>query len=273
MTAPVATVIGWPIEHSRSPAIHRTWLARHGIDGDYIIVPVRPGEVPAHFDRIRAGEFVGTNVTIPHKEAAFAAVDRREAAAEATEAVNTVWLEGDRLVGTNTDVDGFLANLDAGAPGWSARTAVVLGAGGAARGVAFGLASRGVGRVIVANRTRTRADTVAAALGGPVEAASWSDLSDVLGSADLLVNATSLGMAGQPPLEIDMSTLPETATVNDIVYTPMETPLLAAARARGLATVGGLGMLLHQAVTGFERWFGVRPEVDGDLHDRIVATL
>lgn len=273
MTGPVATVIGWPIEHSRSPAIHRTWLARHGIDGDYVIVPVRPGEVSAHFDRIRSGEFVGTNVTIPHKESAFSLVDRREAAAEATEAVNTVWLENDQLVGTNTDVEGFLANLDAGAPGWSARTAVVLGAGGAARGVAYGLASRGVANVVIANRTRSRADTVAAALGGPVSAVSWSDLPDALATAGLLVNATSLGMAGQPPLEIDVSALPATAVVSDIVYTPLETPLLAAARARGLVTVGGLGMLLHQAVAGFERWFGVRPEVDDDLHARIVATL
>lgn len=269
----VATVIGWPIEHSRSPAIHRTWLARHGIDGDYVIVPVPPGEVPSHLARIRSGEFAGTNVTIPHKEAAFAAVDRRLPAAEATAAVNTVWLEGGRLVGNNTDPEGFLANLDAGAPGWSAGTAVVLGAGGAARGVAFALASRGLDRVILANRTGSRAEAVAAALGPPVMAIAWAELPRVLGEAGLLVNATSLGMVGQPPLEIDVAALPEGAVVNDIVYVPLETPLLAAARARGLVGVAGLGMLLHQAAPGFERWFGVRPEVDDELYRKIVATL
>ena len=273
MSQKTATVIGWPIEHSRSPMIHGSWLAEYGIDGDYIIVAVPPGDVPRHFERIRAGEFVGSNVTIPHKQAAFAEVDWLDAAAEATEAVNTVWLQDGHLCGSNTDVEGFLANLDAGAPGWSADTAVVLGAGGAARGVAHALVSRGIGRVVVANRTFSRAEALAKGLGNEVRAARWADLSGVLAGADLLVNATSLGMTGQPPLQIDLAALPDRAVVNDIVYAPLETPLLAAARARGLGTVGGLGMLLHQAVPGFEKWFGIRPRVSGDLFDRVAATL
>ena len=275
MTRPVAAVIGWPVKHSRSPVIHRFWLKQLGIDGDYVIHPVEPEKVAAFLADFAVSGFVGCNVTVPHKEAAFAAAKRRDSAAEATGALNTLWLEGGVLVGANTDVPGFLANLDETVGGWDKRTgpAVVLGAGGAARAIVHALLSRGFNPVHVVNRSPQRPRQIAAAFGERVLPAAWSDVPRLLAGARLLVNTTTLGMDGQPPLKIDLAPLPGDAVVNDIVYVPAETELLAAARGRGLRTVGGLGMLLHQAVPGFERWFGQRPQVTPELRAAVEKSI
>lgn len=268
-----AFVIGHPIAHSRSPMIHGHWLKKHGINGAYDAIDVAPGDLEAFLDRLRAGEFVGGNVTIPHKEAIRQLVVRRDEAAEAIGAVNTLWLEDGEIVGGNTDAYGFAANLDANARGWrDADSALVLGAGGAARAVLHALRSAGIGKITVANRTAARAGDLALAFPG-VKPAGFDKTRSLLARTDLLVNTTSLGMKGQPPLDLDLEALPGDAIVTDIVYAPLETPLLKKACHRGLATVDGLGMLLHQAVPGFERWFGVRPEVTGELRDLIVADL
>ena len=221
------------------------------------------------------GDLLGSNVTVPHKEAAFAACDRRTQAAEALGAVNTLWRDGPVLWGDNTDVEGFLTNMDEGAPGWAerSRSAVVIGAGGAARAVVHALVSRGVGRIAIVNRTPARAAALAERFGRTVIASSWDNLSSELSQADLLVNASSLGMQGQAPLDIDLRPLPTRAVVSDIVYVPLRTALVEAARARGLPAVEGLGMLLHQAVPGFERWFGRRPEVTTELRALVEADI
>jgi len=270
-----ACVIGWPIKHSRSPVIHRFWLRQLGIDGDYVIQPVEPERATLFFARFAESGYVGANVTVPHKEIAYAAVERREPAARAIGAVNTIWLEEGTLVGSNTDAIGFLANLDQEAAGWDrqARSAVVLGAGGAARAVVWALTTRDIPAIHVVNRTAARAASLAERFGPSVRVAEPDALPGLLAEADILVNTTSLGMEGQPPLAIDLAPMPKAALVNDLVYVPLETPLLAAARARGLAAVDGLGMLLHQAVPGFERWFGARPEVTPALRDAVLADL
>jgi shikimate dehydrogenase len=261
--APWACVAGWPITHSRSPLIHNYWLRQYGLAGRYEKAPVPPGEFARFAAGIGKAGLVGANVTAPHKEAAFAACDRLTANAAQLGAVNTLWRESDRLCGDNTDVAGFIASLDEQAPAWRNQTAhaIVLGAGGAARAIIQGLFDAGVARVAIVNRTRDRAERLAAQLGRGASPASPDALPSLLGQADLVVNTTSLGMAGQPPVAIDLEPLRAHAIVADIVYIPLETPLLAAARRRGLAIVEGLGMLLHQAAPGFERWFGVRPEV------------
>ena len=263
MVKPVACVIGWPVKHSRSPVIHRFWLNELGLDGDYVIQPVAPEGIVDFFAGFATGGFVGCNVTVPHKEAAFAAVTRREAAAEETGALNTVWIDNGRLVGTNTDPIGFLANLDEEAPDWDADggPAVVLGAGGAARAIVWALLSRGFAPISVVNRTRERAQALAGAFGPKVVIADWESLPRRLRQARLLVNTTLLGMHGQPLLDVDVSLLPAEAVVNDLIYVPLETPLITSARIAGLRAVGGLGMLLHQAVPGFAHWFGQRPTV------------
>ncbi len=263
MVKPVACVIGWPIKHSRSPVIHRYWLNQLNLDGDYVIQPVEPERVVAFFASFTGSGFIGCNVTVPHKEAAFAAVHRREAAAEDTGALNTVWIEDGKLAGTNTDPAGFLANLDSEAPGWDAAAgpAVVLGAGGAARAVVWALLKRGFAPVTVVNRTRERARALADRFGPHVAIAGWESLPRHLATARVLVNTTTLGMHGQPLLEIDVARLPPDAVVNDLVYVPLETPLVTSARIAGLRAIGGLGMLLHQAVPGFAHWFGKRPQV------------
>ncbi len=275
MTAPVACVVGWPVRHSRSPVIHRFWLKELGLDGDYVIHPVEPERIGAFFAGFADSGFVGCNVTVPHKEAAFAVVARREAAAEETGALNTIWLEGGRLVGTNTDPAGFLANLDAEILGWDERAgpAVVLGAGGAARAVVWALLSRGLAPVHVVNRTPGRAEALAVRFGTGMVPAGWEALPGLLPSARVLVNTTTLGMHGAPPLAVDVSRLPEDAVVNDLIYVPLETPLVTAARAAGLRVAGGLGMLLHQAVPGFERWFGRRPAVTPALREAVVKSI
>jgi shikimate dehydrogenase len=270
-----AGVCGWPVAHSRSPTIHQYWLRTHGIEGAYERFAVPPGAFPAFAASIGRDGLVGANVTVPHKEAAFAACDRLAADAERTGAVNTLWREGGALCGDNTDVAGFLANLDAGAPDWrgAAETAVVLGAGGAARAIVHGLVSRGLAQVAILNRTQERAETLAARFGRAAMAAPWRELPQWLARADLLVNATILGMTGQGALSVDLAPMKPAAVVADIVYVPLATPLIEAARRRDLKTVEGLGMLLHQAAPGFERWFGVRPTVTPELRALVEADI
>lgn len=274
-TRPVACVVGWPIAHSRSPVIHRFWLKEYGIDGDYVAKALEPENAETFFRGFAASGFVGCNVTVPHKELAFAAIGDAGPAARAIGAINTIWLEDGRTVGANTDAAGFLANLDQEAPMWDRghSAAIVLGAGGAARAVIWALAERGFGKVHVVNRTAERADTLAARFRGPVSAAPWEALPSLLGEVSVVVNTTTLGMRGQPDLDIDLSPLKPAALVTDIVYVPLVTPLIAAARARGLRTVDGLGMLLHQAVPGFQKWFGRRPVVTPALRQAVLATM
>jgi shikimate dehydrogenase len=273
---PKAFVVGHPIKHSRSPLIHGYWLRRHGIDGAYERVDVSPDAFPAFLDGLADQGYRGGNVTIPHKEAAYRIARELTDRARRLEAVNTLWLEGGRLHGDNTDILGYVAHLDQtlGA-GWEQGIdcALVLGAGGAARAVAAGLLDRGIGRVVVANRTLARAEELVGLAPQRVVAAPWSEIEAHLPRASLLVNTTSLGMAGQPALDLDLRSMRPDAVVSDIVYVPLETPLLEAARRRGLRTVDGLGMLLHQAVPGFERWFGVRPEVTAELRALVVADI
>ena len=271
-----AFVVGHPIRHSRSPLIHGHWLAKHGLAGTYERLDVAPGDFEAFFRGLPASGFAGGNVTIPHKEAAFRLADTLTERAEKIGAVNTLIVEGERVRGDNTDAPGFIAHLDHSlGEGWPERTggsALVLGAGGAARAIVVGLVERGM-RVRVANRSPDRARALAELDPGHVEALAWEAVPEALSETGLLVNTTSLGMAGHPPLALDLAPLPARAAVADIVYVPLETPLLAAARARGLAAVDGLGMLLHQAVPGFFAWFGLRPEVTPELREKIVADL
>lgn len=276
MTRPVACVVGWPVKHSRSPVIHRYWLNELGIDGDYVIHPVEPEKAEAFFANFASSGFVGCNVTVPLKEIAFNAVARRDKAANATGALNTVWLEGERLAGGNTDPVGFLANLDDETPGWDEAPgpAVVLGAGGAARAIVWALVTRGFGPIHVVNRGMERAAALAEKFGqGRVQPASWGEVPKLLRDARFLVNTTTLGMIGQPPLRIDLSPLPRDAVVNDIVYVPLTTDLMRWARGKGIRTAGGLGMLLHQAAPGFERWFGVKPAVTPELRAAVEASI
>ncbi|RVD54724.1 shikimate dehydrogenase [Mesorhizobium sp. M2D.F.Ca.ET.185.01.1.1] len=269
-----AFVTGHPIAHSRSPMIHGYWLEKYGIDGSYQALDVRPEDFAAFLGSLEQSGLSGGNVTIPHKEAAFALVDRRDEAAEAIGAVNTLWLEEGVLWGGNTDGLGFAGNLDQYAPGWAANgPAVVLGAGGASRAVIHALKERGVKNIRIVNRTLPRARDLADRFGAGVSAHEPDAVGDLLADAGLLINTTSLGMHGDATLSADPAGLPDQAIVTDIVYVPLETPLLAAARARGLKTVDGLGMLLHQAVPGFERWFGKKPEVTPELRRMIVADI
>ncbi|MCX7302791.1 MAG: shikimate dehydrogenase [Hyphomicrobiales bacterium] len=272
-----AFVCGHPIAHSRSPKIHGYWLERYGLTGSYEAIDVAPDVAPAFFATLAERGLAGGNVTIPHKEAAFAAAFRRDEAAEAIGAVNTLWFENGRLVGGNTDAAGFTANLDERSPGWElAGTAVVLGAGGAARAVVHALKTRGLRDIRVVNRTVGRAVDLADRFGDGVTAHPVGATPELLADAGLLVNTTALGMAGKgapDELPAEPAALPRHAIVTDIVYVPLETPLLAASRARGLRTVDGLGMLLHQAVPGFERWFGRRAEVTPELRAMIVADI
>ena len=270
-SARIAGVFGWPAGHSRSPQLHSAWLERHGIDGAYVPLPVPPEHFEAALRGVMAAGFSGANVTIPHKEAAFTLCDERDASALRAGAVNTLVFQGGRILGSNTDGFGFMENLRAHAPAWRPETgpAVLLGAGGAARAIVAALLDAGVPEVVVVNRTAERAEELARALGGNIRAAAEPPLA----GAALLVNTTSLGMTGQPSLEIDLSPLPIHAVVADAVYVPLETPLLRAARARGLAIVPGLGMLLHQARPGFALWFGVEPVVDQALHDAVAGDI
>ena len=273
--SPRCFVVGHPIAHSRSPLIHGEWLRQYGIAGSYERVDVAPSDLPAFVQRLRGGEFAGGNVTVPHKEAVMALVDEVSDAGRAVGAVNTLWRQNGRILADNSDVPGFLAHLDATVPDWQARagTALILGAGGAARGVCYGLKSRGVDRIIVVNRSPERAQELATALGRPLETGDWNRRDQLVGQADLIVNTTALGMQGKPPLDIDLYGLRPGTIMDDIVYVPLKTALLAEAERRGGILVDGLGMLLHQAVPGFARWFGVTPEVTPALRSLIEADI
>jgi shikimate dehydrogenase len=280
VTAPVraACIIGWPVEHSRSPLIHNYWLKTYGIAGEYRREAVPPERFAAFVRSLAARGYVGANVTVPNKEAALGS-SLPDEVASAVGAANTLWLDGGFLRATNTDVEGFLNNLDAGAPGWDrgltqdTANVVVVGAGGAARAVVYGLITRDANRITVVNRTRHRAAALRDRFGERVRIAAFEELNDLLGDAALLVNTTTLGMAGQPELAVDAGRLPGHAVVADLVYVPLKTPLVQAAQARGLATADGLGMLLHQAVRGFALWFGKTPEVTTELRAAVEADL
>jgi len=270
---PVACLIGWPAAHSRSPLIHHYWLRTLGIGGGYTIEAVPPEGLADFVIRLKLRGFVGANITIPHKERALA-LSSPDARAQAVGAANTLWYEDGELRSTNTDVEGFINNLDASAPGWDGiEDALVVGAGGSSRAVVFGLLERGIARIHLANRTFARAQAMADQFGEKVRPIAWSEIGDVLPKAGLLVNTTSLGMYRQPALKIDVTRLPSQAVVSDLVYVPLETPLLAAAKARNLRIADGLGMLLHQAVRGFELWFGRRPQVSAELRALVEADL
>ncbi|ACK51461.1 shikimate 5-dehydrogenase [Methylocella silvestris BL2] len=272
--APRAFVVGWPIAHSRSPIIHNYWLHQLGLAGRYEAVAVAPPDFADFAQNLAARGFVGGNVTLPHKQNAFGLVAEATHSARRLEAVNTLWIEDGRLYGDNTDSEGFLCALDEAAPGWEAipGEAVVLGAGGAARAIVAALIDRGRS-VVLANRTRARAEAIAAHFGDAPKVIDWRDLPAALKTAGLLVNTTSLGMKGQPPLDLDVALLPQDAVVHDIVYFPLETALLRAARARGLRVAPGLGMLLHQAAPAFARWFATRPKVTPELRRLVEADI
>ena len=262
-----AGVVGHPVKHSRSPIIHGYWLEQFGINGRYDRYDVKPEDFSHFVKTLSEQGLQGVNVTIPHKEAAFLALDEATDRARRLKAANTLWFENGKLWGDNTDSIGFLANLDQGHPGWdiNAKSALILGAGGAARAIIAGLQERNIEKITIVNRTRERAEELALMSGGQVAIAEWSKLSFQLESADLVVNTTSLGMTGQPDLDLSLDPLGKNALVTDIVYVPLETNLLKQARLRGNPVVDGLGMLLHQAVPGFEHWFGKRPVVTDAL--------
>jgi shikimate dehydrogenase len=268
-----ACVIGFPAGHSRSPLIHNYWIKQFGLDAEYRREVVPPEAFAAFIASLRERGYVGANVTLPHKEAALslASPDDR---ARAVGAANTLWFDDGTLRGTNTDVEGFLANLDEAAPAWDRglETAIVLGAGGAAAAVVYALLQREAERIYILNRTRARSELLQARFGNQVYPAAWDEMTGLLGGAALLVNATSLGMTGQERLEVNLRCRPS-LVVADLVYSPLETALLKAARAQGLRTADGLGMLLHQAVRGFELWFGVRPQVTAELRALVEADL
>ena len=270
-----ACVVGWPISHSRSPMIHGYWLKKYGIDGSYTKRAVQPDNVGAFFRSMHEEGLAGCNVTIPHKQAAYAAATERTDAARAVAVANTLWFEGGRLFADNTDGAGFVRHLRASVPSFKATEHVVavLGAGGGARGVIHAMLLAGAPEVRVFNRTRDRVDHVAHLFGARVKAYDWRDRISRSREAGLLINATSLGMHGTAELDMPLEQLPDACVVADLVYVPLETPLLAAARTRGLVAVDGLGMLLHQATPGFERWFGVKPEVTGELRALLVADI
>ncbi len=273
MTGARAGVAGWPVSHSLSPAIFGHWFDRYGIDGEYGRIPVPPEDFESFLKGVAAQGYAGLNVTVPHKEAAFALVDHRSPVAQRMGSVNTVTVRPDgSLHGDSSDGEGFLRSLRAAAPKWTpdAGPVMLVGAGGAAKAIANALVEAGAPEVRVANRTLARALYLVNAIPGPLMALHLTDIEKAMGDAALLVNATTMGMEGQPPLHLDIEALPKSAVVADIVYAPLETPLLAAARRANRVAVDGLGMLLHQAVPGFESWFGHAPEVDGALRRAVL---
>lgn len=272
--AMLAGLIGWPVSHSRSPRLHNYWLEQYRIDGVFVPLAVPPERGEQAIRALPALGFRGCNVTVPYKELAYRTVDRRDPLAERMRAVNLIVVGPDgSLEGRNTDGYGFLENLKAGCPGWSAEAgpAVVLGAGGAARAVVVSLLDAGAPEVRLVNRTRARAEELATELGGAINVVDWASRETALDNAALLVNTTTQGMTGHDPLDLDLRALPADAVVNDIVYAPLVTPLLAAAEARGNRTVGGIGMLLHQARPAFAAWFGIDPQVTPELASHVLA--
>ncbi len=272
-----AFVCGWPVDHSRSPVVHNFWLRHHGLEGTYVKQAVAVGDLPKFLGNLSKNGFIGGNITLPHKRQACQIVDLLDPAAETLGAVNTVWLESGILRGANTDGYGFLANLDQRATGWDKgkdrKTATVLGAGGASRAIIYALQARGFTDIRLVNRTLSRAEELANLFKPGVKAMGFDSLPGALRDTHLLVNTTSMGMTDKAHLEIDLGPLPELCLVTDIVYTPLQTKLLADARKRGLKTVDGLGMLLHQAVPGFKKWFGIRPEVTDELRQLVIDDL
>jgi shikimate dehydrogenase len=269
--ARVAGIAGWPVTYSRSPRLHGFWLQRHAIDGSYVPLPIQPGTLATAMRGLLAAGFAGANVTIPHKIAAFEICDTVDDTARRAGAVNTLVFRDGKIAGSNTDGYGFLANLCAHGVDPAAGPALLLGAGGSARAVAAALLDEGV-RVTLANRTLARAEALADDLRG-LRVIAWDAREAALADHALVVNTTPLGMVGHDPIELDLSRAPASLAVAENVYVPLETPLLVHARARGLCTVEGLGMLLHQAVPGFQAWFGVKPEVDEELHRFVAVDL
>ncbi|MDR6820473.1 shikimate dehydrogenase [Neorhizobium sp. 2083] len=271
-----AFITGWPVKHSRSPLIHGHWLKQFGIDGSYRAQAVTEADFPAFIQALKDGSsgFRGGNVTIPHKELAFRLADRPDELAEELGASNTLWMEDGLLHATNTDGHGFTANLDDRHPGWDrSGRAVIFGAGGASRAVIQAIRDRGISEIHVVNRTLARAVELADRFGPKVHAHPVEALAEVMSGAGLFINTTSLGMEGGEVPEIDFSPLASGAVVTDIIYVPLKTPLLAQAEAQGFPIVDGLGMLLHQAVPGFEKWFGRRPVVDNVLRDLVISDM
>jgi shikimate dehydrogenase len=272
----IAGLLGYPVAHSRSPVIHNHWLAEHGIAGRYVLFPVPPEKLEDAVRGLSALGMRGCNVTTPHKQAVFPLLDRVDDLAQLIGAVNTVVVEKDgTLTGFNNDGNGFIQSLRDASPTWRPDTGpiLVLGAGGASRAVVASLAAQGAKEIRLANRSRDKAEEIAAAVGPVVKVLPWEQREDALDGVALLANATSLGMAGKPPLDIALDRLPPRALVGDLIYIPPETPLLAAARARGNVTVNGLGLLLNQARPAFNAWFGVMPEITPALLKAIAATF
>ena len=272
----LAGVMGWPVMHSRSPAMHTYLMRQHGLSGTYVPLAIKPDTLAQALRGLAPLGFSGCNITIPHKEQALASVDEVDPVAQRIGAVSCVVVRPDgSLFATNNDCFGFVQNILQHQPSWRADTgpAVVVGAGGGARAIVYSLADRGAREIRVINRTLVRAETLAREFGPPVSAFGWDERHLALDGAALLVNTTSQGMVGQPPLDLALDTLPRPALVCDIVYVPVETPLLAAARRRGNPTVDGLGMLLHQVRPAWQAWFGIDPEITPALRAHIEATI
>ncbi|WP_019223056.1 shikimate dehydrogenase [Bartonella rattaustraliani] len=275
---PRAFVVGTPIHHSKSPKIHNFWLKQYNLQGEYLAQEIVPEEFEDFLTSIQKRGFCGGNVTLPYKQEAFHFVKYKDDIATMIGAVNTLWYEEDKLCATNSDAYGFSANLDDFAPGWGGETALVFGAGGAARAILYALKKRGFKRIYLINRTKQHAENLAEHFGKLVEVHDWHKINEILYQADLIVNTTSVGMANLPTRKsdfflCDFRKTKATVLVTDIVYTPLITPFLQQAKAHGLKTVDGLGMLLHQAVPGFERWFGIRPEVTKALRNTILEDM
>ena len=267
----LAGVIGDPVAHSRSPRLHGHWLKRYGIDGHYIPLHARPSDLTETLRLLPRLGFVGLNVTLPHKHAALALADRVTPLADRIGAANTLLFTETGIEADNTDAYGFTRNILDAQPGWMPGTVALIGAGGASRAVIVALIDSGATEIRLTNRTLARAEELTGDFGDRLTIVPWADRAAMLDGCDTLVNGTSMGMTGNPPLDLDLADLPRTSIVTDLVYTPLETPLLAAARARGNPCVDGLGMLLHQAAPGFERWFGTRPTVDAGLRAAVLA--
>ena len=271
----LAAVIGWPVRQSVSPVLHSHWLKQHGIKGAYVALPIEPANFGRCVATLPLMGFAGASVTVPHKEAAFALASSLDEDSRMTGAVNTLVFKGDGVAGMNTDVRGFAASLAETLGADAARTgpAVVLGAGGAARAIVLALQRAGSPEIRIVNRTPSRSETLARSAGGAIRSVPWGDWTAALADAGLLVNTTSLGMTGKPPLEIALDRLPQPAAVADIVYNPLETDLLRTAKARGHRTMDGLGMLMHQAVPAFAAWFGITPKVTPELRAALERAL